>query len=119
MQPAHPGNGLSDLGRQLVSELNRLGGELNVYMTFIGVLTARTVMVDLAHTSDATMKEVLLNNVHDLTKKELTYQVIAMSKAPVVWTHAGARAIRDHARNVPDDILELIGDGPGKNGGIM
>jgi membrane dipeptidase len=36
-----------------------------------------------------------------------------------VWTHAGARAIWDHPRNVPDDILELIGDGPGKNGGIM
>ncbi|KIX99214.1 uncharacterized protein Z520_04790 [Fonsecaea multimorphosa CBS 102226] len=85
MRPAYPGNGLSDLGRQLVLELNRLG-----------------VMVDLAHTSDATMKEV-----------------IAISKAPVVWTHAGARAILDHPRNVPDDILQLIGDGAGKNRGII
>jgi membrane dipeptidase len=80
-------------------------------------------MIDLAHTSDATMREVVLPDTTNttLTKKKLTtrYQVIAMSKAPVVWTHAGARAIRDHPRNVPDDILELIGDGPGKNHGIM
>lgn len=73
MQPAHSGNALSDLGRQLVSELNRLGGESDVCMTVVGVLTARTVMVDLAHTSDATMKEVLLGNEHDLTKEKLTY----------------------------------------------
>jgi len=85
MEAAHDGNALTDLGRELVSELNRLG-----------------VMVDLAHTSDATMKEA-----------------IAVSKAPVVWTHAGARAVFDHPRNVPDDILKLIGDGPEKNGGII
>jgi membrane dipeptidase len=60
------------------------------------------VMVDLSHTSDQTMKDA-----------------IALSKAPVVWTHAGARALQDHPRNVPDDVLELIGDGPGRNPGIM
>lgn len=44
---------------------------------------------------------------------------IAVSEAPVVWTHAGARSVQDHPRNVPDEILQLIGDRPGKNPGIM
>ncbi|EXJ86189.1 hypothetical protein A1O1_06559 [Capronia coronata CBS 617.96] len=81
----HPGNGLTDLGRELIGELNRLG-----------------IMVDLSHTSDATAK-----------------QAIALSKAPVVWTHSGSRALWDHPRNVPDDILRLIGDGPDKNNGVV
>lgn len=85
IEPSNHGPGLTDFGKALVPELNRLG-----------------VMVDLSHTSDQTMKDA-----------------IALSKAPVVWTHAGARAVQDHPRNVPDDVLKLIGDGPGKNPGIM
>jgi membrane dipeptidase len=85
MPPSKHGEGLTEFGVELVRELNRLG-----------------VMVDLAHTSDQTMRDA-----------------IALSKAPVVWTHAGARAVQDHPRNVPDEILRLIGDGPGKNPGIM
>jgi membrane dipeptidase len=46
-------------------------------------------------------------------------QALNISKAPVVWTHTGARALWDHPRNVPDDILRLIGDGPGKNPGVV
>jgi membrane dipeptidase len=81
----HPGGGLSELGIELVRELNRVG-----------------IMIDLSHTSDATMR-----------------QAIGVSKAPVVWTHAGARAIRDHPRNVPDDILALIGGGEGQLDGLV
>lgn len=83
MEASNHGPGLTDFGKALVEELNRLG-----------------VMVDLSHTSDQTMRDA-----------------IQLSKAPVVWTHAGARAMQDHPRNVPDDILSLIGDG--KNEGIM
>ncbi|WWD09291.1 hypothetical protein V865_007414 [Kwoniella europaea PYCC6329] len=83
--PAHPGNGLTPWGIELVHELNRLG-----------------VMVDLSHTSDNTARDA-----------------IKASKAPVVWTHSGARAINNHPRNVPDDILQMIGDGPDKNNGII
>lgn len=82
---AHDGNALTELGVALIGELNRVG-----------------IMVDLAHTSDETMR-----------------QVIALSDAPVVWTHAGARALWDHPRNVPDDILRLIGDGPGQKDGVI
>jgi membrane dipeptidase len=81
----HEGNGLTELGEELIKELNRVG-----------------IMVDLSHTTDATMK-----------------QAIALSEAPVVWTHAGARAMWDHPRNVPDDILGLIGDGPGQKDGVI
>lgn len=81
----HEGGGLSDLGRALVAELNRLG-----------------VMVDLSHSNDETAR-----------------QAIGLSKAPVVWTHSVARALHDHPRNVPDDLLRLIGDGDGKNAGVV
>ena len=59
-------------------------------------------MVDLSHTSDQTVRDA-----------------IAVSKAPVIWSHSASRKINEHPRNVPDDILGLIGDGPGKNPGIM
>lgn len=85
MTAVHVGNGLTSLGEELIRELNRVG-----------------IMVDLSHTSDATMK-----------------QALNISKAPVVWTHTGARALWDHPRNVPDDILRLIGEGPGKNPGVV
>lgn len=85
LEDMHPGNGLGQLGPDLIAELNRLG-----------------IMVDLAHTSIPTMKEA-----------------IALSKAPVIWTHAGARSLWDHPRNVPDDILALIGDGPGQKEGLL
>lgn len=85
LKAAHRGNGLSDLGRELIKELNRLG-----------------IMVDLSHTSD-----------------ETATQAIALSKAPVVWTHSGSRTLWDHPRNVPDIILEKIGDGPGRNPGVI
>ncbi len=83
--PVHADNGLTDLGRELIKELNRLG-----------------IMVDLSHTTAETMK-----------------QVLAITKAPVVWTHAGARELCDHPRNVPDEVLRMIGDGPEKNHGVI
>jgi membrane dipeptidase len=56
------------------------------------------MMVDLSHVSDQTMRDAL-----------------SVSEAPVIFSHSSARAIADHPRNVPDDILALTG----KNGGIV
>lgn len=57
------------------------------------------VMVDLSHVSGETMHDAL-----DTTT------------VPVIFSHSGARAICDHPRNVPDDVLERI---PGNGGVVM
>jgi membrane dipeptidase len=56
------------------------------------------MLVDLSHTSPETMSAAL-----DVTR------------APVVVTHAGARALVDHPRNVPDEILRRVRE----NGGLV
>ncbi len=56
------------------------------------------MLVDLAHVSPETMKAAL-----------------DTSKAPVMFSHSGARALDDHPRDVPDDVLALVA----KNRGIV
>ena len=67
-------NGLSELGKQAVAEMNKWG-----------------IMVDLSHPS-----------------KQANLQAIALSKAPVIASHSGARALCDHSRNLDDEQLAAI-----------
>jgi membrane dipeptidase len=64
----------------------------------IAELNRLGMMVDLAHVSPDVMR-----------------QVLDLSKAPVVFSHSNARALADHPRNVPDDVLDRIP----ANGGIV
>ncbi|MEA3035416.1 MAG: rane dipeptidase [Sphingomonadales bacterium] len=56
------------------------------------------MMVDLSHVSADVMR-----------------QAIALSKAPVIFSHSSTRALMDHPRNVPDDVLRLLP----ANGGVV
>jgi membrane dipeptidase len=74
--------GLSPAGRDLVKEMNRLG-----------------MLVDLAHVSHDTMKDVLVGKGDGDWHGSL---------APPIFSHSSAHAICPHPRNVPDDILQLV-----------
>jgi membrane dipeptidase len=49
------------------------------------------LVIDASHASDAALREVL-----------------AISRAPIVLSHSGCRALCDHVRNVDDDLLRKV-----------
>ena len=72
--------------------LNAAGRAVVREMQRIGVL------VDLAHVATATM-----------------HAALDTAFAPVIFSHSGVRALHDHPRNVPDDVLARLRD----NGGVI
>jgi membrane dipeptidase len=67
-------NGLTDFGKQVVREMNRLG-----------------MMVDISHVADKTF-----------------YDVLAISKAPVIASHSSCRALCSAPRNMTDDMIKAL-----------
>ncbi len=74
-------NGLSDFGREVVGEMNRLG-----------------MMVDISHVSDETF-----------------FDVIEVTRSPVIASHSSARALTDVPRNLSDEMLRSLA----RNGGVV
>jgi len=84
---AHTKEGLSEFGKDVVYEMNRLG-----------------MMVDISHVSDRTF-----------------YRTQIISRAPIIASHSGARALCDSPRNMTDDMLRAIANsgGPDSKGGVV
>ena len=75
-------NGVSDFGREVIIEMNRLG-----------------IIVDVSHVSD-----------------EAFWQIIELSKAPVIASHSSARHFTPgFERNMSDEMIVALAD----NGGVI
>jgi membrane dipeptidase len=83
----HTKEGLSEFGKDVVYEMNRLG-----------------MMVDISHVSDRTF-----------------YRTLVISRAPIIASHSGARALCNAPRNMTDDMLRAVArsGGPNSKGGVV
>jgi len=73
--------GVSDFGKQVIAEMNRLG-----------------MMVDVSHASDKSF-----------------FDVLELSKAPVIASHSSIRAVAKHDRNMTDEMIQKLAE----KGGVI
>ncbi len=78
-------DGLTDFGREVVHEMERMG-----------------MMIDLAHVSESTF-----------------WATLDAVDCPVLVTHAGARGLADHKRNLTDDQIRAVAERGGVIGVIF
>ena len=71
--------GLSDFGKEVVAECNRLG-----------------IMVDISHASAKSF-----------------FDVLEVTKAPVIASHSSVRSLCDHPRNLSDEMLKALASNNG------
>jgi membrane dipeptidase len=80
------------------TEEPRVGGLTDAGRAVVREMQRIGVLVDLAHVATATM-----------------HAALDTAFAPVIFSHSGVRALHDHPRNVPDDVLARLHD----NGGVI